>query len=210
VTLPGVDLLYGVPPDTSELQTNLTSTRPVTFDLSYFPGDPDVTPAIKAPGVSGLQSGNQALLTYSTPEVSPGIWSLVPDEIGPYGAVGGAKTVNAQANLSVVTRSFDTTFTTATGDLWPGLTLNVAPTSAFNPLYLTAAGTGATNCGTVAVSIKPTAAVGSVVTGTLFLDDYVLGSNIPNTTFIPSNFGLGILPSGDQLVGIPYTYTVAP
>lgn len=208
VTLPGALLAYLVPPDTREMRASIASTVPVTFDLFYFVGDPDVSPAVRAPGVNGSQSGDEARLTFSSPEIGQGLWGLVPDEVGPYGSAG-IKTVNAEIGLGVLTQTFDGSVSSTAGDLWElgGLRM---PSSSGSPLYLTPAGTSsATNCGTITVTIDPTAKKGTVIRGTLYLDDFVLGSSInPGTTFIPSDFGLGILPSGDQILAIPYSYKV--
>ena len=184
--VPGAELIYGVPPDSTQLQSSLFSTTPITYDLFYFTGDPDMSPAVKAPGVSGSQSGDEAALTYSTSEVGQGLWGLVTDEIGPYPAAG-AKSTNAQANLSATTQPFDGTVTSSTGDLWPDFTLS-QPTQSFTPEYLAAG-----SCGHIMGTITPTGVTpGTVVHGILYIDDYVLGSNI-TSGFIPSNFGLGIL-----------------
>lgn len=150
--------------------------------------------------MNGSQSGDEAGLTYSSPELTQGLWGLVTDEIGPYGP-NGSTFANGQANTSVVTAPFDTTVTSSTSDLWPDFTLDTTAPGTFNPLYLASEA-----CGT----IKPTATVGITVTGVMYIDDFVLGSNInPSTTFVPGNaFGFGIFPSGDQVIGIPYQYKV--
>ena len=110
--------------------------------------------------------------------------------------------------MSAATQPFDTTVTSSTGDFWEET--NLVTSSSLSPLYLTPHGSGSMACGKITVTIKPTAAPGTVVSGTLYLNDFVLGSSInPSTTFIPSNFGLGIIPGGDQLLAIPYEYKVS-
>lgn len=197
------ELAYLVPPDSTEIQSSVLSTRPVTYDLFDFVGDPDISPAVKAPGVNGSQSGNASAVTYTSPEVAQGLWGLVTDQLGPYPA-GGAVPANAQANVSVVSQPFNDDITTSTSDLWQLGTLTESAPN-FTPAYL-----APTACGSIGVAINPPSSeVGSTVHGVLYIDDFVLGSAInPGTTFVPSNFGLGILPSGDQIIGIPYTYTV--
>jgi hypothetical protein len=202
IALPNSELLYLVPPDTTELQANIAGTLPVTFDTSYLPGDPDLSPALSEPGVTGSQSGNVAALTYSNAEVSPGVWALVPDEIGPFGTTG-YKTGQAQVGFSVVTRAFDPTVISSTGDMWESVGLDTPAQSTGTPLYLTPAGSGSTNCGDITVTIKPTAAVGTVVSGTLYLDDSVLGSTLSSSATLGQ-----ILPNGDQMLAIPYKYKV--
>ena len=119
----------------------------------------------------------------------PGLWYLNPSEIGPYGP-SGAPAVTASASFSVVTKAFDATVKTTTGDLWtvyPGLG------SGFTPLYL-APGASAT----ITVTITPKASSGTHVAGAINLSDTFLANvliGLPNT-------------SGDELASLPFTYTV--
>jgi hypothetical protein len=180
---------YVVPTHTYELQANLTrqsGAAPVTFDMSYFPGDPDVSPALAAPGVAGFSTGASASLALAgTPELSPGLWLVNPDEVGPY-PPGGAPTDTVSATLSAVTQAFDPTVTSSTGDFWQLQTTNV--------LYLLPG-----QSGTISVDITPSGKPGSVQSGVLYVDDYVLASLFSTP-----------LPDGDELAAIPYTYTVGP
>jgi hypothetical protein len=180
---------YVVPTHTTQLEANLTrtaGTAPVTFDMSYFPGDPDVSPAISAPGLSGSSDGASANLSLSgDPELSPGLWAFNPDEVGPYPATG-VPTDDASAGLSAVTQAFDPAVTSDTDDFWQvGLAFS-------NVLYLEPG-----QSGTVEVYISPTAGTGTVQSGVLYVDDYVLASLFSTP-----------LPDGDELAAIPYTYTV--
>ena len=178
---------YVVPPHTYELQANVTresGSAPVTFDMSYFPGDPDVSPALAAPGAAGFSTGAAASLTLSgSPELSPGLWLVNPDEVGPY-PPGGAPTDTASASVSAVTQAFDPTVTSSTGDFWQ--------LQATNVLYLLPG-----ESGTISVQVTPDGPVGSVQSGVLYVDDYVLASLFSTP-----------LPDGDELAAIPYTYTV--
>ena len=191
---PGLSFpFYVVPTHTTELQagvTRLSGSQPVTFDLEYFPGDPDVSPNQPAPGVTNTSSpdGSSAGLTLSgLPELSPGLWLVNPAEFGPYPA-NGATPVAASASLSAVTEAFDPAVTSNTDDLWQ---LGLASS---NFLYLLPG-----QSGTIQVQLSPTASPGTVVSGTLYVDDVTLAA------FVPSN----ALPSGDELAAIPYEYTVA-
>jgi len=181
---------YLVPPQTSQLQASLTGSAPVTFDLEYFPGDPDVSPGVNSPWTtSGSISGNSANVTLNEPEVSPGLWLLNPDEIGPYPATG-APTVSASANLNAVTQAFDPSVTSSTGDYWSaanGLSNSIVPT------YVAP---GAST--TITVTVTPTGPPGTRVSGTLYVDDYSLGS--------VSGYSL---PNADELAAIPYSYAVS-
>jgi hypothetical protein len=182
---------YIVPTHTTALSANVTrlsGSSPVTFDMEYFPGGPDVSPNQPAPGVTATTSPGSASLTLTEqPEVSPGLWLLNPDETGPYSA-GGAPTDTASASLSAVTQAFDTTVTTDTDDfLQVGFNFS-------NFLYLQPGQSGA-----ISVAISPTASPGTVVSGDLYVDDYVLASEFAAPD-----------PDGDELAAIPYSYTVSP
>jgi hypothetical protein len=171
---------YFVPAQTSQLQARLAGTVPVNFDMEYSPGDPDL------PGVT---SGDSASLTLSEPEVSPGVWSVNPDEIGPYPA-SGAPTATASGSLTAITRAFDPAVTSSTGDLWSSLN---RLTRTFTPVYVPAG-----HSAVITVQITPTAAAGSHVSGTLFVDDVTLGGFIG-----------AAMPDGDELAAIPYSYRVS-
>ncbi|HTW09920.1 MAG TPA: S8 family serine peptidase [Acidimicrobiales bacterium] len=178
---------YLVPTHTTELEANVTSAdgeTPVTFDMEYFPGDPDVSPAVASPGTTGSYGPGSASLTFTeSPEVSPGIWLVNPDEIGPYPSTG-EPTDAASASLSAVTEAFDPAVTSATGNLWDG--------SLFNFLYLLPG-----ESGSIEVDLTPSSTPGTVVQGTLYVDDLTLG------------FYTGYAdPDGDELAAIPYEYTV--
>jgi hypothetical protein len=180
---------YFVPTNTSQLKATLTGSVPVTFDLEYFPGDPDVSPAITEPGVTGSTSGDTSRLTLTEPQVSPGLWLLNPDEIGPFPS-GGAPSATATATFKAVTQAFDTTVSSSTGDFWTSAN---GLSGSFTPMYVPAG-----DSTTITVAVTPTAAVGTIVKGTLYVDDFVIGS------FGPA------LPTGDQLAALPYSYKVGP
>jgi len=180
---------YIVPTHTTELEanvTNLSGAAPVTFDLEYLPGDPDVSPSQPAPGVTATTGPGSASLTLTEqPEVSPGLWLLNPDEVGPYPA-GGAPTDTASASLSAVTQAFDPAVTTNTDDFWQvGFAFS-------NFLYLQPG-----QSGTISVAISPTGSPGTVVSGDLYVDDFTL-----------ADFFAAPLPDGDELAAIPYSYKI--
>jgi hypothetical protein len=181
---------YLVPPQTSQLQASLSGTAPVTFDLEYFPGDPDISPGVNSGWqTTGSIHGDNANVTLNEPEVSPGFWLLDPAEIGPFTSPAGAPTVYASANLNAVTQAFDPTVTSSTGDLWAAVDAGLG---GFDPTYLNPG-----QSATIAVTVAPTGPPGSKVSGTLYVDDYSLASSWFD------------LPNGDELAAIPYSYTVA-
>ncbi len=178
---------YLVPTHTTQLQANVSSadgTTPVTFDTEYFPGDPWLSPAVASPGVTGTFGPGSASLTFTEdPEVSPGLWDINPDEIGPY-PPSGIPVDNASASLSAVTEAFDPSVTSSTGNLWDG--------SLSNFLYLMPGQSGA-----IEVDVSPTGPPGTVSSGTLYVDDLTLGSLVGVAN-----------PDGDELAAIPYQYKI--
>jgi hypothetical protein len=172
---------YLVPTETSQISETLTGSAPVNFDSSYFPGDPDL---------EGTQSGDSANLTFSDPEISPGLWDLNPSEIGPYNTTTGAPKVTASATFSAVTKAFDATVSSSTGDLWQAFE---GLSNTLTPVYIPAGGSA-----TVTVTITPSGASGSTDAGTLYVDDLTIaGFN-----------GIFGDPNGDEVAAIPYSYTI--
>jgi hypothetical protein len=181
--------VYAIPTHTTQVQASVTGTRPVTFDLDYFPGDPDISPAIESPSTEGSQSGDSASLTFNEPAISPGLWGIIPDEIGPY-PPSGAPPATASVSLDAVTQAFDPTIDSQTGDFWEwinGLSAN------FAPIYLAPGASGQ-----IPITVTPDAAPGTLVSGTVYVDDYALAS------------GFGVVNNNaDELAALPYSYYVS-
>jgi hypothetical protein len=163
--------IYLVPTQTNELDAAAEATQPVTFDFGY--GDPDI---------AAISQGKTAAGHFAAPEVTPGLWDIAPSPIGPFAAPAPAGTVST--GLVAHTRAFDLDATTSTGDVWKGLVDATDP--GFN-LVTVAPGEKAK----MTVTLTPTGRRGSVVRGTLFVDD----------------FSLELL-FGNELLAIPYEYTV--
>ncbi len=170
---------YLVPPQTSEIDASLAGSVPVTFDVTYFPGDPDIE-ATTGPG-------NTASLTITAPYLSPGLWGLNPTEIGPFGS-GPAPAATASAGFSIVTDAFDPDISSSTGDAW--LALN-GLSDTYDPVFVNPGQTA-----TIQVSIAPSGS--GPVSGTLYIDDFTLGAT----------FGAAF-PNGQEVAAIPYSYTVS-
>jgi hypothetical protein len=170
---------YLVPTQTTKISESVTASAPVNFDSSYFPGDPDL---------EGTQSGNSASLSFSNPEVSPGLWTLIPSEIGPYPSTG-APAVTAAATFQAVTKQFDRSVTSPQGDLWP--VVEGLPGNLGLPVFVQPGKTVV-----LTVHIKPGGRHGSRHAGTLYIDDmtvagFFVGFDFPNT---------------DEIAAIPYHY----
>ncbi|HUN37547.1 MAG TPA: hypothetical protein VMU95_36585 [Trebonia sp.] len=174
-----------VPTESSNIQVTQSSTVPGMFDLGTFVGDPDLASTGTTPG--SLCSTSEYSADFpSGGTVTAGGWYAQPTECGPYTAPvpSGTATVNA----TVTTKAFDPAVTSTTGDLW-----TVAQTGAFDdtPVVI-APGASAT----INVTITPSAAAGTVVKGTLYVDDELAGIP-PYGQF-----------SGDEVGALPYEYKV--
>jgi len=182
--------LYLVPTGTTQLNATvrrLAGTGTVSFDLNHTIGDPDVSPVVTADGVSSSTGANTQSVSLSAPEVSPGLWALDPGEVGPYPRGGAPKEV-ALATVTAVTQAFDRAVRSNTDDLWQ---------VGFSFSHFRYLGPGQSVA--VLVAIKPTAPVGTVVTGTLYVEDFTLDS------FSPTG---DVLPDADEVAAVPYSYTV--
>lgn len=120
--------------------------------------------------------------------MTAGLWSAGPSECGPY-PPGGAPAGSATISMSAQTKAFDPAVTSDTSDLWLAST---NPSAAFSPIVINPGQTA-----TIKVTITPSAAAGTVVKGTLYVDDFV--SNVPPPAYSQL--------SGDELAAFPYEYT---
>jgi hypothetical protein len=135
------------------------------------------------PDVWAVSAGTTASVTVKAPEIASGLWFAAPEEIGPFPA-GGGPAATADMGAKVRTRQFDPAVTSSTGDIWLGSVMASPPPA--TPLTLPPGGSG-----TITVTITPQAPRGSVVRGVVYVDDFS-----------------GYTGSGDELIGIPYSYTV--
>jgi hypothetical protein len=182
---------YLVPPETTAVETSISGSAPVTYDIDPLAGDPDVSPALSAPGVTASQSGNAASLSLTaSSELAPGLWALFPSEVGPY-STSGASPVTASASFSAVTQSFDSTVHSKTGDMWS--LFNKVGSGNFDPVYLKPG-----KSATISLTITPTAASGTQVSGTVNLDDAFQVNAVTGYEF----------GGGDELASLPFSYTV--
>jgi Subtilase family len=190
ITVPdnvNLDIPYYLVPTDSTTATALaqtTGTLPIQFDtqpsIDYpdgVEGDPDI-------------ASNQGLSVSATMSANPltqGLWAIAPQEVGPFGAAP-APTENVNTSMLADTAAFDPAVTSSTGDLW--LT-SINPTATYTPLSVNPGQTS-----TINVTLTPSGASGSVVSGTLYVDDADL-----------VQFG-ETAPNGNQVAALPYEYTV--
>jgi Subtilase family len=192
-TLPAFPL-YLVPADTTQVQTSISGNGPVTYDFSPWTGDPDLSPALSAPPI-----GNSAAMNFvpTSGEVTPGLWALVPSEVGPYGP-SGAPSLTATATFSAVTPSFDPTVDPSTGDLWSAYA-GQSSLGDLNPVYLLPG-----QSRSIPLTITPSASAGTSVSGTIKVDDIFQANFLDPVFGANSGFELG----GDELASLSYSYTV--
>jgi Subtilase family len=192
--LVGASNMYFVPTETTSLAVQVGATVPATFDASFAPGDPDLSPLVAAPYTTESWTPSAASLTYAPPDgISAGIWNVVQAGIGPYPTTGehsGTETTQATA----VTRAFDPAVSSSVPDTVKALTLGTK----FDPDLVAA---GASD--TITITITPTASVGTTVSGTLYVNGFTEGSALTNTIQLTSMFT-------NELDAIPYEYTVSP
>jgi hypothetical protein len=175
--LTGNPPLWLVPTQTSSVSVSQTSSLPSMFDFGSAVGDPDLASSTTA------QCSTTPSATYAPlgGTVTAGIWFASPNECGPYAAPAPVGTVSV--SLSANTKPFDPAVASTPGDLW---TLG-----ALSPVVIAPGQTA-----TINVTITPAGPSGTVVAGTLYVDDLV--ADVPP-------YGQT---SGDELAAFPYTYTI--
>ena len=111
----------------------------------------------------------------------------MPSEVGPYQR-RRRHTATVTTAMSAITQRFDTSANPATGDFWR---FAVAPLAASASYNLFTVNPGQTR--TISLTVTPSAPSGTVVSGILYIDDFV-----DSLQFL----------SGSQLEALPYAYTV--
>ncbi len=168
-----------LPTHSASVAVSAVASLPIQFDYAPATGDPDLG--------SG-PVGTSANGSYAPPagDLTSGVWFADISESGPYRTAAPAGT--ATSSMSVQAREFDPAVTSPTEDVEQlGGSPNVpGPFVTINP--------GQT--ATINVTITPSAASGTVVSGTLYIDDLMNG--------VPPYEDL----TADELTGIPYEYTV--
>jgi hypothetical protein len=190
--LPDAANSYYVPTESSSVTFAEVSTARVTFDASFAPGDPDLSPLVPEPDMVASTTPTSASLAFTPPGgLSSGTWIVFQSEIGPYPVSGEphfAETTTATAS----TLAFDPAVTSTV----PDTVLAMANGDTISPDII-AAGASAS----IPITITPTASVGTTVTGTLFIDGVTPGDQYVNTLELTSFFTSG-------LAAIPYEYKV--
>ena len=180
--LVGGEPFWLVPTETSSVAIAQTSSLPATFDWGPFPGDPDIAASATATCTTSATAG------YTPPGglVTAGFWGVAPTECGPYPVPAPAGT--ATDAMTAVTKTIDPAVATQTGDIWQG---SVNPAATFSPLVLAPG-----QSGTVRLTITPSGASGSTVSGAVYVDAFVAGFPISGSS------------SADEVASFPYGYRI--
>jgi hypothetical protein len=139
-----------VPTRTALLDVVARGTVPITMDVSWLFGDPDVL---------GNSSADRSAASLSAPEVAPGFFFASPQATGPF-ASGTTGTVNLTAVAK--TNPFDPAVTSTTGDVW---VLSVKAGAPYSPITIKPGGKG-----TITLTITPSAPKGTVIHGFVSID----------------------------------------
>jgi hypothetical protein len=179
---------YLVPSHTTSITAAASARAQIYFDYSWFMGDPDLVS-------SSAPDSDDASGTLTSASVAPGDWFITPSQQGPDGA-HGVKPVTAHTSIVATTDEFDPAVTSTTGDLW------LTSTNLSSTLNTVVVDPG--ESATIPVTIRPSAEVGSTVTGTLYVDDFS-----PVNAALTDNPDPAISPTGSDVAAFNYKYTVA-
>ncbi|HVC79644.1 MAG TPA: S8 family serine peptidase [Chloroflexota bacterium] len=178
--------VFAVPPEVSELDLSAQSPTPVGLDVatgngaSPFggTGSPEVYQS-SGPLLNPTTGVYSTAISIHADEVTPGVWSTSPEEIGPF-PNEGAPPSTVEVRAVAYGQPFDRTVASSTGDLWSPFA------AAYHPMVVSPG-----HEGFIRVRITPRGIPGTVVQGFLYVD-----------TFDPNSTG------ADELLAIPYTYTI--
>jgi Subtilase family len=168
-----------VPSETTGLTVTAQATGPVSFDFEPSLGDPDLLAQHSGDSATGVVNGNP---------LQAGTWLAVPAAVGPF-AANSPKPESVTMKATATTKAFDPSVTSAAGDLWQ------SSTALAGSLKLVTVQPGAS--ATIPVTITPSGKRGTVVSGTLYVDQLVGTSSVGEDE-----------PTANEMTGIPYRYIV--
>jgi hypothetical protein len=182
LTLPGFCAVSVLPTQASIAAFVAQASVPITMD-----SENDIGSGVGftgSPDIYAKSVGNDTVVALiSEPEIPYSEWVSIPSEIGPYGPTG-APTASISTSAFVLMKPFDAAVSADSGDLWADFVFN---TNTFSPLVLEPG-----ESGTIHVTITPDPTMaGKTVTGFIYVD-----------TFNKVVF------TGDEIVSLPYSYTV--
>ena len=182
--LPGAFGVYYLPTGTQSVDLRQTSNVPATFEAASYAGDPILAPNVPAPYTTISSTPTFSRLTYSPPGgAAAGIWVMASDEVGPYPAAGARRGYAIQ-DVHVQAPAFDPSITSTVPDIVQQIFAK-GDRNLPLPLLVAAGATAA-----IPIRITPSQPVGTVVAGTLFIDQAF-------PELVPETLG-----------SVPYLYTV--
>ncbi|MDN3027584.1 S8 family serine peptidase [Streptomyces sp. S.PB5] len=171
VPVGGYNTYWWVPTHTTALRATVTADIPVDASLRPWNGEPEV---LGAPGPDGSR-----VATATADQLASGVWYVGVSAPGPF-KDSTAPAGTAKVTVTATTQPIDPAAHASTGSFWDF-------TADYTPLSVAAGKTG-----TMTLTLAPTAPVGTVVHGILYVgNDTAMGSG-----------------NGSEITGIPYTYTV--
>jgi hypothetical protein len=132
------------------------------------------------PEEQGISFGDNSVATHVAPELSPGQEWAAPEPLCP---CSGSITGTSNVVMVAIANPFDSAISSNTGDVWAQTVNASAP---YTPLTLAPG-----QSGTITLTITPNAPKGTVVSGFIAVDTFNQATS-----------------SGDELINIPYSYTV--
>ena len=180
--------VYLVPTNSTQFQAQATTTgsTPLLFESQFVGGDPDLASTV----------GTTASLSFADNPLATGEWDVLPVEYGTFGATG-PPSESVTTSASVVTSPFDAAVSSPTGDLESDSANPATSLDSFQPITVAPGQTA-----TIPVTITPSGASGTKVTGTLYLDD------VAYFEFGSIQDALVNYPQADEVAALPYQYTI--
>jgi hypothetical protein len=184
-SLPGGYCNFIVPTQTRSAAFVAQSNVPIDMEAESF-SDTGIAFYSLSPDVYAHPiAPNTVAATLHAPEIPYGFWFTPSTVAGSFGAAG-APTAPLTTSAYVLAKDFDLAVTPSTGDFWLDANSNF---STFTPLILAPGASGTIN---LSIAPDPTR-IGQTISGFIYIDTMDFTVN-----------------TGDEVVGIPYSYTVAP
>ncbi|MBV9594241.1 MAG: S8 family serine peptidase, partial [Actinobacteria bacterium] len=177
-----------VPPDTQKFALSAASTVPAQVELQSPAGGIDLFGDLQQ-AQNGSTISTATVREKAPAYVGQGYWGTYVQEIGPFGDSGAPAGSTTEVG-NATTLAFDRSVTSSTGD--PYL-VAVDPTAPNPTPVIVQPGQTVT----IKVTVTPTGAKGSQVSGVL---------NVVTTPFIAANGSF--ITTGDVIATLPYSYTV--
>jgi hypothetical protein len=188
VPLSGVPPEYLVPSHASSVTASASASKPIYFDYWQYFGDPDL------PSTTPMPTDNPTG-TLTASSVVDGLWAVTPFQDGPDGSKP-LPPVTASTSMTATAQPFDPAMSSPTGDLWLA---SINPATVINP-YVVQPGQSVS----IPVTITPSGKSGTVVSGSVFLDDVTLAAG----DFAWVVEALPPAATGSDVAAFPYQYSI--